>query len=333
MTIEFATTGLAGPQKFEAWRSVLADVFGPFELRAMSHERFHARVRCFRRAQLQFNDISYCWQIGERTRGNIAQLPQESYLLTRPIEGRLRVERGGREFTLRPGFLYLFNQSLPFRFISGPGYHSVSVSVPAAALRLREPRIGPVYRIAIGDETPGGRLLSDYMDHLAAGMHRWPDVQALGLSERLLDLIVLLMVQPGRAPAAAGDTAVKAAQRERAIAYIQAHLGEDDLDPQRIARACGISVRYLHQIFAAGGLAVEDFVYAQRLRKCRELLADPQQRGKSIAQLAYQVGFRHPAHFSRLFKARYGVSPREFRASSCSAVPAQEPRDARTGKT
>lgn len=316
VNIEFATTGLTDPQKIEAWRAVLADVFGPFEVHTNSPEHFSARVRCLRRALLQYNDICYSWQTGERTPGNIARLRQESYLLTRPVEGRLAVERNGREFILRPGFLYLFNQSLPFRFTAHAGYHSYSISLPASALRLREPRIGPVYKIPVADGSPRGLLLTHYIDYLASGMRDWSEVEAVGLSERLLDLIVLLMVQPGRTPVSAEDSAIKAAHRERAIAYIQAHLGDVTLNPARIARGCSISLSYLHQIFAAATLKVEDYIYAQRLEKCRELLTDPCHRHRSIAQLAYQVGFRHPSHCSRLFKERYGVSPREFRASA-----------------
>lgn len=313
--IVFATRHLAGRHKLEAWRSVLADVFGPFELRASGNGSFDAAVRCFRRAQLQFNDIAYRWQTGERTAAHSARLPQETYLLTRPLAGRLQVERNGRTFVLQPGYFYLFNQSLPFRFSAGEAYHSFSVSIPAEALRLREPRIEPVYRLAAVEGSPRGRLLGDYIEHLAAGVHDWSEAEALGLGERLLDLIVLLMVQPREAALAASDSAVKAAQRQRAIAWIRTHLGDVELDPARIARACGISPSYLHQVFAAGGLKVEDFVYGQRLERLRELLADARARRKSIAQLAYQVGFRHPAHATRLFKERYGLSPREFRAS------------------
>lgn len=313
--IDFATSEIAGTHKVDAWRAALADVFGPFEVQPSPRGSFSGRVRCFRRAQVQFNEIYYCWQTGERTAANIARLREEHYLLTRPVIGPLRVERDGREYVLAPGYLYLFDQSLPFRFISDAGYQAYSVSLPSAALRLREPKIGPIYKVALDDGSPRGQLLRHYVDYLAAGMRAWSDIEAVELTERLFDLVVLLMVHGGKSYGLESDTAIKAAHRSRAVAYIKAHLADDTLDPERIARATGLSVSYLHQVFAAGEMKVEDYIYTQRLEKCRVLLADPGQRQKSIAQLAYQVGFRHPSHFSRLFKECYGVSPRDFRAA------------------
>ena len=34
---------------------------------------------------------------------------------------------------------------------------------------------------------------------------------------------------------------------------------------------------------------------------------------KSINQIAYDLGFKYPQHFTRLFKQRVGVSPNEYR--------------------
>jgi AraC-like DNA-binding protein len=34
-----------------------------------------------------------------------------------------------------------------------------------------------------------------------------------------------------------------------------------------------------------------------------------------VTKIAYRVGFKDPSHFTRRFKARFGVSPNEFRRS------------------
>jgi len=34
---------------------------------------------------------------------------------------------------------------------------------------------------------------------------------------------------------------------------------------------------------------------------------------KSISQIAYELGFRYPQHFSRMFKEQVGTSPSEYR--------------------
>jgi AraC family transcriptional activator of pobA len=34
---------------------------------------------------------------------------------------------------------------------------------------------------------------------------------------------------------------------------------------------------------------------------------------KSISEVAYTLGFEHPSHFAKLFKARTGMTPTEFK--------------------
>ena len=38
--------------------------------------------------------------------------------------------------------------------------------------------------------------------------------------------------------------------------------------------------------------------------------------GKSIAQIAYAIGYKHPQHFTRVFKQNVGVTPLEYKASA-----------------
>jgi len=45
----------------------------------------------------------------------------------------------------------------------------------------------------------------------------------------------------------------------------------------------------------------------------RELL-DPRNAGEPISRIAARWGLADSSHFSRLFRATYGMSPREFRS-------------------
>ena len=54
----------------------------------------------------------------------------------------------------------------------------------------------------------------------------------------------------------------------------------------------------------------------RRLERCRADLRDPRLAGLSILEIATRWGFVSPAHFSRTFRAAYGVSPRDARAAA-----------------
>jgi len=68
------------------------------------------------------------------------------------------------------------------------------------------------------------------------------------------------------------------------------------LTPQMVADACGISLRYLHQIFEGEGITVSTYVRTQRLAMCDAMLRDPQCR-KSLSEIAYHWGFGDQAQF------------------------------------
>jgi AraC-like DNA-binding protein len=39
-------------------------------------------------------------------------------------------------------------------------------------------------------------------------------------------------------------------------------------------------------------------------------------RSKTLSEIAYELGFKHPQHFSRMFKNETGITPNEYRSLS-----------------
>lgn len=44
--------------------------------------------------------------------------------------------------------------------------------------------------------------------------------------------------------------------------------------------------------------------------KAKELIFD---KSKALSEIAYELGFKHPQHFTRTFKKATGISPSEYR--------------------
>jgi len=97
---------------------------------------------------------------------------------------------------------------------------------------------------------------------------------------------------------------------------IEARLNDVNLSPTRIADANGISIRYLYTLFNEQGETVSGWVRRRRLLRCRAEL-DGADTEASITEIAYRWGFNDSAHFSRLFKASFGMSPTQYRSSRC----------------
>lgn len=105
----------------------------------------------------------------------------------------------------------------------------------------------------------------------------------------------------------------RAAQRARALRYIDEHLADPELAPRAIADALGCSVRYLHLVFAEDGRSVGATILAQRLARCRAALVDPCERRRTITEIAFAWGFNDVSHFGRAFRRRYAMTPRQAR--------------------
>ncbi|UOY03742.1 helix-turn-helix domain-containing protein [Blastococcus sp. PRF04-17] len=100
------------------------------------------------------------------------------------------------------------------------------------------------------------------------------------------------------------------------LAYVGQHLREPDLTPERIARVHSVSVRQLYKAFAAAERSLEQHIIERRLEAARAELATPAGRHRPIAATARACGFRDPSHFSRRFRAAYGLSPRDWQQVS-----------------
>ena len=95
--------------------------------------------------------------------------------------------------------------------------------------------------------------------------------------------------------------------------YILTHLSDPELSMPRAAAAIGISPRYASDLMAAEQTSFRSYVQVQRLERCKRDLSDPAQAARHISDIAFAWGFNDLAHFSRIFKQRFGAAPREWR--------------------
>jgi len=60
------------------------------------------------------------------------------------------------------------------------------------------------------------------------------------------------------------------------------------------------------------GKSAQEYIQSKLIDVAKEKVFDP---NKSVSEIAYELGFKYPQHFSRLFKQKVGYSPKDFRAS------------------
>ena len=99
-------------------------------------------------------------------------------------------------------------------------------------------------------------------------------------------------------------------------AHIMRNLTDPDLSYEDVAAQCGISPRYLYYLLKADNTTFSKLVWSQRLEKAREWLASKELLEHPIREIAFMAGFKDAAHFSRIFKAAFGTSPKDYRTEA-----------------
>lgn len=96
--------------------------------------------------------------------------------------------------------------------------------------------------------------------------------------------------------------------------YINQHFSNPDLNGKMVAESCGISLRYLCHILKKNNLSFSNLLWERRMATAHDWLKGEKMQRYSISEIAYMVGFKSSAHFSRMFTTRFGVAPRAFRS-------------------
>jgi AraC-like DNA-binding protein len=91
---------------------------------------------------------------------------------------------------------------------------------------------------------------------------------------------------------------------------------EANYRPSQLAALCTVSLRTLQRHFSGRyGMTLGEWLREVRVNEAYTRL----KAGESIKEVAYDLGFKQPSHFSRVFKRVHGVSPSEIsnRSNSC----------------
>lgn len=105
----------------------------------------------------------------------------------------------------------------------------------------------------------------------------------------------------------AGPSRITLADLQR---YALSRIDDPGLSPRSVAHALGVGLRTLHTRFARGGATFGEWLCEQRLLRCDAELRSPSNAHRSIADIALASGFEDASHFGRLYKERFGVTPR-----------------------
>lgn len=300
---------VAPAERTEAWEDTLARNYRRWQVPSRVDAGFSAQLRHRDLAGLRLVECLCDPCHGRRLPQQIRQ-DDETYIGVQITKsGRECFRSGDEALWVGPGDLVIWTSDQPTEFTVTERLHKVSLILPWSELRERLPRGGSFHGSVLDSRSGIGAVLYSHIDALS----RQLDVLGGGDLPAVRRATLELLTAALSCDVDAAPQPLSRQYLRRLQDYVLDHLQDEGLSPTSIAQAHHISPRYLHLLFAQTGQSVSSYIRQQRLERCRETLANPAHRERSVAEIAYQWGFSDPAHFSRIYKRQFGRTPGEQR--------------------
>ncbi len=307
----FSTQGVHAASRFLHWRDAVWRFYPRVELSTDAADGFAGAISTRMLGSMRVTEVSSGAQVVRRSARDIARYREDVLQLNFQVAGDSSLRQDARECVATPGTFVLYDSTRPYELrFSGP-FKQLSIKLPRADFRTRYGSMDDFTARVIDGTTGSGRFLFGFAQQLV------PQANADALLEtRLQDHFGDLLMTAIRDMLGTVDRLGRSATLVRVKTYILSHLRDPELAPETIAAATGLSKRSLHALFEYEQTTLWRWLQARRLARCKADIEDLGPPPRSISDIAYSWGFSDAAHFSRLFRKAYGVSPRDCRQAA-----------------
>jgi len=309
MDLVFSTDDYAPSARYAAWRDAICDVYVHVDVKASDPERYRGFIREAKFGGVVLTDILLSEQRIRRGRQHISRLDKECYYLQLIHKGSVSVVQRGETHKSNAARGAVFCAAEQYELHGHGEVRSFYLEIPRDEFAQRFPRERIPVSASLNTTQGLGRIATEFCATLATEGSRLEEGVRAGLGDQLMDLLAFsLLTSEGDMPAAEGS--VKRARLWSIQQWIEDHLSDPNLSLEKVAAANGMSLRYLHVLFERCDMSASEWIWNRRLQLCYDRIARGD--GRSITSIAFDHGFNSSAHFSTMFRRKYGISPREL---------------------
>ncbi|MBN9086039.1 MAG: helix-turn-helix domain-containing protein [Reyranella sp.] len=314
----FTTEHLRPRDQFDAWRASISVIFDVEPLHEhRSESGFDASVRAWHLGGLVVSQVDFDGQRFVREKARAARDGLDHYLVQLYAVGGLVGTAEDRERLLRAGDVQILDLSRP-NATKTKASGTIAIVVPRDTLRQALPTAGDLHGLVLRGDSGAGGLLTDYMRSLIARADAITTAAAPLIAHATTEMIAACFHTTAETLARA-QTPIEAMTLARIQRHIADSLDSPELHPEALCRAFGISRTQLYRLFERlGGVAI--YIQEQRLARAYAELSNPARIHRRIYDIAFDWGFSSEAHFSRVFRRAFGMSPSDARAHAHGAL-------------
>ena len=311
MKTTITTKGVDLAARSRHWHEAIGQAYFPLDLSFRRPEAFDGELTMWQLGEVSLSRLTSDALMYRRLPKHLQVQGPEEFLVTLPAKSELLFAQGGREVRANPGAFFIERSHEPYEFSHSEAADLWVMKLSLAMLggRVRAPDRFCSLQF---DATNGANGLFVDMVHLIPQRYDAMTEEARSMVGRQLADLLALALQSDERVLSSGGSTVRMAHLARIESFVRRHIDNPDLGPDEVAAGCGVSVRYLHELLRDTNQTLGSWIRDQRLAAAREDLGNPRDK-RAIGEIAYARGFADQAQFSRAFRQRYGITPKEAR--------------------
>lgn len=314
MSTILSTQDVPEKERFDYWTHLVSQALGRLDTVSSGAASFSGKIYHQQLPDLDFVKVASNQLSVIRTEKLIAQETSETIKVNFHLAGLGQLTQNGVSTQLKPGDWVVYDNTRPYTLSFKGNYEQLLVLVPKQQLSARVNLLNKALGQSFASDMGLGKIIADFVKTMLPEIDNIPLQTKPQLVNAFMDLLASNLSQVNSSPKV--ERCAQSASVAMIKSHINNHLAQPELSIDTIAAALHISKRYLHQIFQQEDESISRYIWNARLERCRADLTDPRSCHRSITDIAFTWGFKSSPHFSRLFKARFGLSPRAYRNST-----------------
>jgi AraC-like DNA-binding protein len=309
MDLVFSTDQYDQAGRYAAWRDAICDVYVHVDVKAADPDRYRGFIREAKFGEVVLTDILLSEQRIRRNSRHISLLDKDCYYVQLVQRGNISVLQHGETYRSNAARGAIFSATEQYELHGHGDVRSFYLEIPHDEFAKRFPR-ERIPLAATIDTTRGlGRITTEFCAAIASEGTGLEAGSRAHLGGQLMDMLAFtLLSAESDMPALEGS--IQQARLRSLQQWIETHIKDANLSLEKAASANGMSLRYLHLLFERCEMSASEWIWNRRLQLAYDGLARGD--GRSITSIAFDHGFNSSAHFSTMFRRKYGMSPRDI---------------------
>ncbi len=241
---------------------------------------------------------------------------RDTIWLVQLLEGRASFPQDGEAVPIRPGDILCGRTRKAAALSLESDFTALLVDIPPQLLNPSLLSPLPSQAILVPGDRGVGRVFSGMLTSVADAIETLELDEIRPVEIALPEFLLTCLFSEAAEGPLGGAASVRAAILHKILQTVEVKLADPELNLAEVAREHALPVRYVQKLLGGTGQGFAAYVRDRRLDRAKADLSSPLHAQMSITDICLRWGFNDIAYFSRSFRERFGVSPREHRKAS-----------------